>query len=329
MEITSKFAENNKVFFKASNNCLSLSGIEIFDRLVEGNFGSAQIKAYIIKDLMLHYTFNRFVKPTDFILSADTDLVVNTLILNSDTGVWETDYEPYLLSPDEVFTNQFLIKGDVTFCAPEKIELFRIFTPPDYYVEILRNYGDLFKNIILRIRNKAAGNIFLQLFPVSPKMKIVIKEVLNYDNSSEIMTRNFIKNKTLEIIHLQLEHIIAQLESKTTSKLNMFDKQKIQEAQKILKINFHNPPTIKQLAAMLATNEFKLKSGFKQLYNTSIYQYVIELRIEKAIELMYNKNLSIDQISGTVGYANLSNFTRAFKKIKGMAPGVFRGTLMG
>ena len=143
------------------------------------------------------------------------------------------------------------------------------------------------------------------------------------------MTRNFIKNKTLEIIHLQLEHIIAQFESKTTSKLNFFDKQKIQEAQKILKINFHNPPKIKQLSAMLATNEFKLKSGFKQLYNTSIYQYVIELRIEKAIELMYNKNMSIDQISDTVGYANLSNFTRAFKKIKGMAPGVFRGTLMG
>ena len=77
MEITSKFAENNKVFFKASNNCLSLSGIEIFDRLVEGNFGSAQIKAYIIKDLMLHYTFNRFVKPTDFILSADREWFVN------------------------------------------------------------------------------------------------------------------------------------------------------------------------------------------------------------------------------------------------------------
>ncbi len=326
MKIVSKFANNGEVFFEASDNYLPASGIEFFDSFVEGNFGSAQIKAYIQNDLMLHYAFNRFTEPTDFILSVDTDLVVNTLILNSETGAWKLDYEPYRLSPNEVFTNQYLMKGEVAFCAPEKIELFRIFSVPSHYIEILANYGDTFKEIILRIKDKTA-NIFLQPFPVSPKMKMIIKEILNYNNSNKILTRNFIRNKTLEIIHLQLEHIITLSEFQTTSKYTIQDKQKILEAQKILKINYQNPPTIKQLAAMLATNEFKLKSGFSHLYNTSIYQYIIGLRIEKAIELMYNENISLKQISDLVGYANLSHFTRAFKKIKGIAPSVYRTSL--
>jgi AraC-like DNA-binding protein len=327
MKIASRFASNGKTFFDASDHDLPASGIKIVDRLEEGDFGWAQIKAFIQDNLMLHYTFNRFAAPTDFVISTDTDLLVNTLILNSETGAWRSDYEPYLVSPDEVFASQFLLQGELEFCAPEKIELFRIFATPVFYMEILGNYGDTFREIMQRIKDKAAGNLFVNPLPVSPRMKMIIKEILNYKNANEILTRNFVKNKMQEIIHLQLEFLLAQSESQNLQKLNIIDQQKIHEAQKILKFNFHQPPTLKQLAAMLATNEFKLKTGFNQMYHTSVYQYVIGLRIEKAIELMYNKNYSLDQISEMVGYANLSHFTRVFKKIKGIAPGAFRAGL--
>ncbi len=327
MKVISKFAASRDVFFEAGDNKLPASGIEIIDRLIEGVFGSAQIKAYILNDLMLHYTFNRFIKPTDFIFSADSDLIVNSLILKSEAGVWRPEYEPYILSPEEVCTNQLFLKGDVPFRAPQRIELFRIFATVDFYMEILENYGDTFKEIILRIKKKSGDNIYVQKLPVSPKMKIIIQELLNYSNPNEILCRNFIRNKTLEIIHLQLEQIIAQTDIQNTVKLNRQDKQKIQEAQKILAMNFYNPPTVNQLAAMLATNEFKLKSGFNQLYHTSIYQYILEFRIEKSIEMMYNKNVTLEQISIDIGYSNLSHFTRAFKKVKGIAPSIFRAML--
>jgi two-component system response regulator YesN len=63
------------------------------------------------------------------------------------------------------------------------------------------------------------------------------------------------------------------------------------------------------------------------LYNTSIYQFVIEIRIERAIELVYNKNLSLEQISDSVGYENLSYFSRAFKRMKDIAPNAFRAAM--
>lgn len=326
MRIVSKFADSGKIFFESCDYDLPSSGIKILDLLEEGDFGKTQIKEFVQNNLLMHYSFNRFAKPTNFIFSVDTDIVVNTLILNSDLGVWNADYEPYLIGPNEVFTNQVALKGEVEFCAPQNIELFRIFTTPEFYIDILDNYGHTFKEIIERIQNRETVNVFLNPFPVSPKMKMIIKEIFSYKNSNEIITRNFVKNKLLEIIHLQLEYLIVQSSSHTSSKLSSIDKQKIQEAQKILKINYQNPPTIKQLAAMLATNEFKLKSGFSQMYSTSIYQYVIELRIEKAINLMDNKNISLEQISETVGYANLSNFTRVFKKVKGVSPSEYRAS---
>jgi AraC family transcriptional activator of pyochelin receptor len=174
------------------------------------------------------------------------------------------------------------------------------------------------------IENKAIGNILPEMLYVSPRMKIIIKEIINYNSANEIICRNFIRNKAMEIIHLQLEQIIAQKGIQERSDLNLIDKVKIQEAQKILEANFRIPPTIRQLSLMLATNEFKLKSGFNQLYRTSMHQYVIALRIEKAIELMYTENVSLERISDMVGYATLSSFTRAFKKVKGVSPNAFR-----
>jgi AraC-like DNA-binding protein len=327
MKIISKFAKTNEVFFKADSVNLPSSGLAIYDRLVEGDFGSAQIKAFIQNDLMLHYTFNRFVIPTEFIVSVDTDLVVNTLILHSETGIWNPDYEPYILSPNDVFTNQLFLKGEVSFSAPEKIELYRIFSTPEYYISILENYGDTFREIINKIKKREDGNIFLHSLPVSPRMKVLIMEILNYHSTNEVLTRNYIRNKTLDIIHMQLEHLVDQPNDKKNIKLSNHDISKIHEARKILKINFDHPPTLKQLASMLVTNEFKLKTGFNQLYNTSVYQYVIEVRIEKAIELMYDEKNTLEQISDNIGYANLAHFTRAFKKVKGIAPSVFRASL--
>jgi AraC-like DNA-binding protein len=324
MKIVSKFTGSGAIFFEANTDNLSAGGIEVFDQLIEGDFGSAIVKAFLQDDLILHYTFNRFVRPTDFIVSVDTDLVVNTLIMNSETGVWESDFEPYILSPNDVFANQLLLKGELAFRAPERIELFRIFARPEYYAAVLENYGDEFKDIIARIQNRALGNIFQESLPVSPKMKTLVKDILNYKLTNKSIGRNYIRNKTLDIIHLQLEQIIAKTEIQINSRINIPDKEKMQEAQKILKLNFKTPPTIKHLASMLATNEYKLKSGFHQLYNVSIYQYVINLRIEKSIELMYNENISLEEISDLVGYASLPNFTRAFKKVKGIPPSVFR-----
>lgn len=60
---------------------------------------------------------------------------------------------------------------------------------------------------------------------------------------------------------------------------------------------------------------------FKTRTNKTFFQFLIELRVEKAARLLIsNKDASIIEIAELSGFNNISNFNRKFKEIKGIAP---------
>ncbi|DAB27349.1 MAG: AraC family transcriptional regulator [Sulfurimonas sp. RIFOXYD12_FULL_33_39] len=83
-------------------------------------------------------------------------------------------------------------------------------------------------------------------------------------------------------------------------------------AKDILLKNFVNPPSIKLLAHMCATNESKLKKIFKKVYKTTIYGYIQKLRLEKANLLLKEQSLNIGEIAKEVGYKHQGHFSKLF-----------------
>jgi len=82
--------------------------------------------------------------------------------------------------------------------------------------------------------------------------------------------------------------------------------------------------TLKSLAQEVGTNTFKLKTGFKQLYRTSVFAFLREERLQKARELLYKTDLPVYKISALVGYKNHANFSATFKKRFGFPPSKLR-----
>lgn len=70
------------------------------------------------------------------------------------------------------------------------------------------------------------------------------------------------------------------------------------------------------------------KSYFQHLYreffNSSVGQDLINARIDYACHLLHSTELSIRDISERCGYSNLEHFSRQFKKIKHISPSSFR-----
>jgi AraC-like DNA-binding protein len=91
-------------------------------------------------------------------------------------------------------------------------------------------------------------------------------------------------------------------------------------ARKILAENFVAPPTIPELARRCATNDFRLKKLFKQVYGTSIYSYVRKLRMEEANWLLRQENLSVGDVARRVGYRHRGHFSRIFHLHYGVSP---------
>ena len=101
--------------------------------------------------------------------------------------------------------------------------------------------------------------------------------------------------------------------------------------QIIQHINQHYPEAI---SAETLTKDFYLASNtiralFKQKTGKTIHEYLTEVRLEKARQLLADPELRIKEIAVRTGYRNVSYFCKVFADIYGVSPMSYRLQLPG
>ncbi|RKS03050.1 AraC-like DNA-binding protein [Flavobacterium sp. 102] len=100
------------------------------------------------------------------------------------------------------------------------------------------------------------------------------------------------------------------------------DNQIIQNLHQYILNHLDEPlPSLKQLAIHFETNQFKLKVGFRNQFDTSIFQYYNDERLKRAHRLLSETALPLKKVSFLCGFNSYLNFYKAFKKKFGYAPG--------
>ncbi|MGL6201695.1 MAG: helix-turn-helix domain-containing protein [Lachnospiraceae bacterium] len=101
--------------------------------------------------------------------------------------------------------------------------------------------------------------------------------------------------------------------------------EKIKTIHKLLTENITEHYTLKDLARRFDIPLTTMKSCFKSIYGNSIFAYMRNYRMNHAANLLREqKDLSIAQIAGMVGYDSPGKFSTAFKDIIGDTPLVYR-----
>jgi AraC-like DNA-binding protein len=101
---------------------------------------------------------------------------------------------------------------------------------------------------------------------------------------------------------------------------NEADREKVLKAREILIQHIGEPITIKELSRKIAMNECYLKKGFKEMFGTTIFDFYQSQRMEHAKFLLYEKGLTVTEVSVLLGYSSISHFSTAFKKHTGLKP---------
>ena len=167
-----------------------------------------------------------------------------------------------------------------------------------------------------------AGMMSRQHGQTTLEMSALIKRILHCRYEGDI--RNlYLEAKVQELLLLALEQLGAA-EAKTDILLRPYDIEKIREAHDYLLLHMDNPCTLIELSHKVGINDFKLKKGFKKMYGTTVYDFLIDARMEKAKILLLETDASVHEIAFTTGYKNLSSFITAFKKKLGYSPGSFK-----
>lgn len=98
-------------------------------------------------------------------------------------------------------------------------------------------------------------------------------------------------------------------------------------AKRFIMDNYNNPElTLKSVAGYVDLNEKYFSSRFTKEVGSTFSNYLTEIRIRKAKELMDKTDLKMYEISQQVGYNNVEHFTRVFKKVCRISPRSYKNS---
>lgn len=130
-----------------------------------------------------------------------------------------------------------------------------------------------------------------------------------------------IEGKVLEIVALQLNEFANQQSSASSIlKMRSADIDVFQDLKRYLDGHFTDDLSLKGLSRMFGLNEFKLKKGFRQLFNTTVFDYIQEQKMNYSKQLLCDQGMYVNEVASRVGYKNPNHFSTAFKRKFGVSP---------
>ncbi|GFZ33128.1 hypothetical protein CSC2_36540 [Clostridium zeae] len=126
----------------------------------------------------------------------------------------------------------------------------------------------------------------------------------------------------------QLSELIVKMPSeycKAVKKLSLKNFNYLtQKAIEYIRINLDGDLSLEAISSALDISPTMLSRQFKKETKHNITEYINAQRINEAVYIMENQNISVTDIAYMVGFNDLNYFTKVFKKLKGMTPSEYR-----
>lgn len=87
---------------------------------------------------------------------------------------------------------------------------------------------------------------------------------------------------------------------------------------------YDHPLNLDQISSQACFSRYHFLRLFRQAFNKTPHQYLIERRIEKAKELLVADDLRVTDVCFEVGFQSLGSFSSLFHKCVGHSPNIYR-----
>jgi len=95
------------------------------------------------------------------------------------------------------------------------------------------------------------------------------------------------------------------------------------QVEAYLQLNWNRAVTIHELARHLGLSHSALSHRYRQIVGETFVQTRNRLRVYRAKELLLQPNASIKEVAFELGFSDLANFTRIFRRVVGLPPKAF------
>jgi AraC family transcriptional regulator, transcriptional activator of the genes for pyochelin and ferripyochelin receptors len=203
-----------------------------------------------------------------------------------------------------------------------ELETFGVQFPREVFLRFTQNANDVLQRFAARIINGESALLSDQWGAVDPAIQLVVDQVVHHHYTGDL-EKLFLLSKSIEILVLCAESCHRATEKagtdpgiiKTTA-----DKEKIIAARDLVNQRVDSPPSLSEIARLVGLNEYKLKRGFKETFQTTVFGYLTGQRLALARRYLLDTDKTAAEIAAELGYSTPQHFNNAFKRHFGHTP---------
>ena len=221
-------------------------------------------------------------------------------------GTYQVGDNVYNLGKNQGF---LICPGDLTYYEADKDD-------PWTYVWVA--FNGIKSKQYLEYANLSNKNLIFE----SPHNKLLKSYVLDMLKINNI--RNCDELRLQGLLYLFLSTISESNSNNILENNNLSYKLYIEKSIEFINNNFAHNIKVTDIADYVGLNRSYLSSLFKKSLNLSPQEFLLKFRMNKAYELLKNPELSIGDVSRSVGYVDPLTFSKTFKKYSGHSPKQYR-----
>ncbi|QEC78701.1 helix-turn-helix domain-containing protein [Mucilaginibacter ginsenosidivorax] len=200
-----------------------------------------------------------------------------------------------------------------------KMKSFMIQFTRDSFFNIARDGNDALKRFADNIVNGKLVALSETNLNIDIAIQSCLRAILEC-RYTESLKRIFYYSKAIELLVLQAGAFDNSKINHTRYLKSDYDKERILFARDYILDKLETPPTLMELARIAGINEFKLKKGFKEVFGTTVFGYLNEIKMELAKNDLLEKRKNATEIAFELGFSSVQHFSNAFKKKFGVSP---------
>lgn len=147
--------------------------------------------------------------------------------------------------------------------------------------------------------------------------------LVEYENG-DIYYEEFLRVQIMELLLVLAREYSQSPQSHTAAAV--YDKYKpmVEDAIRYVEAHYNEPLKLEDVCRISMVSKTYFCYLFKLLTQQTLVEYIMNLRIQKAIELLKDPANSITWVGYEVGFNDSTHFSRMFKKVVGISPRTYR-----
>ena len=275
-------------------------------------------------DIRLTHTITRYDKPDKVVAGNDTDVVRLHFGLKGD---YAFSHKQLNRSFDLIggHHNIMYSKGFEIEIQPKAaaIETFGIQFPKALFMEFTQSGNEHLQRFCEHMLAGRSALLSENWGPIDAATQQVIGQIMNCRFSGQLK-KLFLLSKSIELLVLSAEAYNYAADKKDLFIKNKTDKEKIIAVRDLINERLNDPPGLSEIAQLVGLNEYKLKRGFKETFNATVFEYLTGQRLQLANQYLLDTRKTSAEIAYELGYSTPQHFNNAFKKKFGVTPNSVR-----